>query len=145
MRRKERNRRRTKIRQLEKLVAAGKEKGRLTYEEVNSILPESIVSSEEIHEILAMLGSENIEIVAQETKPELKKVRPAEETALKAKQGALPRLGRMDDPVRMYLRQMGQIPLVCREEEIRLAKEIEAAENKFRQAAFECLRAKKAG
>ncbi len=45
MRRKERNRKRTKIRQLEKLVAAGKEKGRLTYEEVNNILPESIVSS----------------------------------------------------------------------------------------------------
>ncbi|MBU3933882.1 MAG: RNA polymerase sigma factor RpoD [Candidatus Omnitrophica bacterium] len=142
MNREERNRKRTKVRQVEKLVAAGKEKGQLTYEEVNNILPESIVSSEEIDEILAMLGSENIEIVAQETKPEPEKIHPAEETALKAKQGVLPRLGRMDDPVRMYLRQMGQIPLVCREEEIRLAKEIEAAENKFRQAVFDCPRVK---
>ncbi|MBL7092235.1 MAG: RNA polymerase sigma factor RpoD [Candidatus Omnitrophica bacterium] len=142
MNREERNRKRTKVRQVEKLIAAGKEKGQLTYEEVNNILPESIVSSEEIDEILAMLGSENIEIVAQETKPEPEKIHPAEETALKAKQGVLPRLGRMDDPVRMYLRQMGQIPLVCREEEIRLAKEIEAAENRFRQAVFDCPRVK---
>ena len=57
--------------------------------------------------------------------------------------GVLPRLVRMDDPVRMYLRQMGQIPLVPREEEIRLAKEIEGAENRFRQTVFDCPRAKK--
>ena len=92
------------------------------------------------------LGNENIEIIAQETKPELEKAQAEEEEAqpkLKQPQGLLPRLARMDDPVRMYLRQMGQIPLVSREEEIRLAKEIEAAENKFRQAVFDCPRAKK--
>ncbi|UCB57084.1 MAG: RNA polymerase sigma factor RpoD [Candidatus Omnitrophota bacterium] len=143
MKKESRNRKGTKIKQLEKLVAAGRQKGCLTYEEVNDILPENIVSSEEIDEILAMLGNENIEIVAQETKPEPEKAPPAEEEpGVKAKPESLPRLGRMDDPVRMYLRQMGQIPLVSREEELRLAKEIEAAEHNFRQAVFDCLRAK---
>ena len=133
-----------KIKQLERLIAAGKEKGRLTYEEVNDILPENVVSSEQIDEILTMLGNENIEIVAQDAKPQGAKVAsgPEEET-IKEKPGTLPRLARMDDPVRMYLRQMGQIPLVCREEEIRLAKEIESAENKFRQAVFEAPGARK--
>ncbi|NQS99712.1 MAG: sigma-70 family RNA polymerase sigma factor, partial [Candidatus Omnitrophica bacterium] len=134
---------RGKIKQLQRLIAAGKEKGHLTYEEVNNILPENIVSSEEIDEILTMLGNENIEIVAQETKPELEKAPVEEEVQPKVKAGALPRLARMDDPVRMYLRQMGQIPLVSREEEIRLAKEIESAENNFRQTVFECPRAKR--
>ncbi len=143
MQREKQTRKKNRVKQLEKLIAAGKEKGRLTYEEVNDILPENIVSSEEIDEILTMLGNENIEIVAQETKPELEKGVSKEEAVLKEKPEALPRLARMDDPVRMYLRQMGQIPLVCREEEIRLAKEIEGAENKFRQAVFNCLRVKK--
>lgn len=131
-----------RAKQLVKLLAAGKKKGYLTYEEVNDILPENIVSSEEIDEILTILGNENIEIVAAEQKPELEKAVP-EEVALKEKQPALPRLTRMDDPVKMYLRQMGQIPLVVREEEIRLAKAIESAEHRFRQALFDCPRAKK--
>ncbi len=134
----------SRVGQLEKLIAAGKEKGHLTYKEVNDILPENIVSSEEIDEILTMLGNENIEIIAQETKPELEKAAAEEEILFKQKSSeALPRLARMDDPVKMYLRQMGQIPLVCREEEIRLAKEIESAENRFRQAIFDCPGAKR--
>ncbi|MBL7085221.1 MAG: RNA polymerase sigma factor RpoD [Candidatus Omnitrophica bacterium] len=134
----------SRLGQLKKLIAAGKEKGHLTYEEVNDILPENIVSSDEIDEILTMLGNENIQIVAAEEKPELEKeVSEAVEISSKEKPQALPRLARMDDPVRMYLRQMGQIPLVCREEEIRLAKAIERAENKFREAVFSCPRAKK--
>ncbi|MBN3038993.1 MAG: RNA polymerase sigma factor RpoD [Candidatus Omnitrophica bacterium] len=137
-------RKKNRVKQLEKLIAAGKEKGHLTYEEVNDILPENIVSSEEIDEILTMLGNENIAIVSGEQKPEIEKNEPEEEEAgLKEKPEALPRLVRMDDPVRMYLRQMGQIPLVSREEEIRLAKEIESAENKFRQTVFDCPRAKR--
>ncbi|MFC1699450.1 RNA polymerase sigma factor RpoD [Candidatus Omnitrophota bacterium] len=132
-----------RAKQLEQLIAAGKEKGHLTYEEVNDILPENIVSSEEIDEILTLLGNENIEIIAQENKPELEKAQQEEaEAVLKTKQEALPRLARMDDPVRMYLRQMGQIPLVAREEEIRLAKEIEVAENRFRESVYDCPRAK---
>jgi RNA polymerase primary sigma factor len=144
MKREGQKRNKNRAKQLEKLITAGREKGHLTYEEVNDILPENIVSSEEIDEILTMLGNENIEIIASEQKPELEKVATEEEeTLLREKQVALPRLARMDDPVRMYLRQMGQIPLVSREEEIRLAKEIESAENKFRQAVFDCPKVKK--
>ena len=143
MAREKRNRRKSgKLKQLKMLIAAGREKGRLTYEEVNDILPENIVSSEEIDEILTILGNENIEIVTAEQKQELEKAVPGE-TVLKEKEEALPRLTRMDDPVKMYLRQMGQIPLLCREDEIRLAKEIEVAENRFREAVFNCSRTKK--
>lgn len=101
MAREKQSQRKDRVRQLEKLIAAGKEKGRLTYEEVNDILPENIVSSEEIDEILTLLGNENIEIIAQETKPELEKVQPEiDETVAKTKQqDVLPRLARMDDPV----------------------------------------------
>lgn len=133
------------VKQLAKLIAAGKEKGSLTYEEVNDILPENIVSSDEIDEILSILGNENIQIVSTAQKEAIEQAAPelAEETVVKKKPLALPRLARMDDPVRMYLRQMGQIPLVSREEEIRLAKEIESAENKFREAIFDCPGAKR--
>lgn len=131
-----------KCKQLEVLLAAGKKKGYLTYKEVNNILPENIVSSQEIDEILTILGNENIEIIAAECKPELEKAVELEKPT-KKKQHVLPRLTRMDDPVKMYLRQMGQIPLVSRDEEIRLAQEIELAEKNFRQAVFECSRTKR--
>ena len=54
---------------LKKLIALGKEKGRLTYEEVNNLLPEEMTSSEEIDEVLTILGNENIEIVDDEEGP----------------------------------------------------------------------------
>lgn len=135
---------------IDKLIAIGKEKGQLTYDEVNHILPEEVVSSGQIDEVLSILEGENIQIVddvasKEETKPpepeeeEEKKppvqeeekpvpVEPEEEIDLHTTQ--------MDDPVRMYLRQMGQISLLTREEEIKLAKRIEQAEIKYREAVF---------
>lgn len=126
-----------RIKEITELIALGKEKGHLTFEEVNNILPIDIVSSEEIDEILGILGEENIRLVDSEE--DLSK-EPAEEEAEEKKEEApekeeeVTKLAHIDDPVKMYLRQMGQIPLLTRKEEIEIAERIKEAEYKFRDA-----------
>jgi len=144
------------LEELKKLIALGKEKGRLTYEEVNNLLPEDVTSSEEIDEILTILGNENIEIVdagevsgasasgkEQEEKEEKEEKEedgePSEAAAEeRAEEEVEPpaRSEPVDDPVRMYLRQMGQISLLSRENELKLAKEIKEAEVQYRGILF---------
>jgi len=122
---------------ISELLALGKEKGYLTFEEVNNILPENIVSSEEIDEILGILGDANIRLV--DSKDDLAKAAPEEEAAEKKEESekeAVPRLAHIDDPVKMYLRQMGQISLLTRKEEIEIATRIKDVEGKFRDAVL---------
>ncbi len=128
-----------RIKELTELIALGKEKGHLTFEEVNNILPVDIVSSEEIDEILGILGDENIKLV--DSKEDLAKER-IEEDVLEEKKEEVPKeevskFVQIDDPVKMYLRQMGQIPLLTRKEEIEIAQRIKEAEGKFRDAVSE--------
>ncbi|MDP2929916.1 MAG: RNA polymerase sigma factor region1.1 domain-containing protein, partial [Candidatus Omnitrophota bacterium] len=123
--------------ELSELIALGKEKGHLTFEEVNNILPIEIVSSEEIDEILSLLGSENIKLV--DTEEEATKETAREESAQEKKEEASPaedvsKLIQIDDPVKMYLRQMGQISLLTRKEEIEIACKIKDSEGKVRDA-----------
>ncbi len=126
-----------KLKNLQKLIALGREKGRITYDELNDILPENVTSSDEIDRILTILGNEKIQIVdAHETEdieklPEEEKVVVAEVVAEETEPVAVP--VHMEDPVKMYLRQMGQIALLTREEELALAQEIETAELRFRE------------
>ncbi len=135
------------IKGLKELVALGKEKGHLTYEELNNLLPHNITSSEDIDEVLTVLDDEKIEIVdnveeepkeqeelTEEEKKDQMKAAEAEETH---------RYTQLDDPVKMYLRQMGQVPLLSREEELKLAKRIEIVENTFRRSVLECKVSKK--
>ncbi len=123
------------------LIALGKEKGHLTFEEVNNILPVDIVSSEEIDEILGILGEENIKLVdsdedvIKETVEEEKageKVEEKEEKAAEKEESS--KFTHVDDPVKMYLRQMGQISLLTRKEEIEIAERIKVEESKYREA-----------
>ncbi|MBI3088417.1 MAG: RNA polymerase sigma factor RpoD [Candidatus Omnitrophica bacterium] len=127
---------------LARVVALGRDKGRLTYEELNNLLPEDVASPEEIDELLTLLGKEHIEIVdkppaaAHPASPSTRQA-PAAAAAEEREEGEqeepeLQEIKQLDDPVKMYLRQMGQIPLLTREQELTLAKKIEAAELAFR-------------
>ncbi|MDO8525606.1 MAG: RNA polymerase sigma factor RpoD [Candidatus Omnitrophota bacterium] len=131
--------------ELSELIALGKEKGHLTFEEVNNILPIEIVSSEEIDEILSVLGEENIKLV--DTEEEASKEAAHDELVEEKKEEAAPaeevsKLVQIDDPVKMYLRQMGQISLLTRKEEIEIACKIKDAEGKVRDAVSDLAIAK---
>ena len=119
---------------LARVVALGRDKGRLTYEELNHLLPEDVASPEEIDQLLTLLGKEHIEIVDKPASTTVRSANRAEDRdEEEAEEPApTPEVKQLDDPVKMYLRQMGQISLLTREQELALAKKIEAAELAFR-------------
>ena len=124
---------------LEKLIAAGKQKGHLTYEEINSFLPKNVASSEQIEKVLSVLDKEHIQVMdADEVKGlESKDEKKEQKKGVVSATGIYPRSLQIDDPVKMYLRQMGQISLLTHPEEIALAKRIKATEAEFRNAVLE--------
>lgn len=129
--------RKKRLKEISELIALGKEKGHLTFEEVNNILPIDIVSSEEIDEILGILGEENIKLVDSEEDASKEAVAEEEVEEKKEepeKEEEVVKVAHIDDPVKMYLRQMGQIALLTRKEEIEIAERIKEAEYKFRDA-----------
>jgi len=124
-------------RELEKIVALGRQKGFLTYDEVNNLLPENVSSSEEIDRLFEILGNEDIQVIeGQEDSPNEKKVQITKEDLIAEQLKSEERFMPLDDPVKMYLKQMGSISLLTREHEIELAKKIEEAEEKFKWASL---------
>jgi RNA polymerase primary sigma factor len=122
-----------KFDQVSKLITLGKEKGYLLYEEVNDLLPSDVHSAEDLDDLLSMFDNAGIEVVespkpkASESlaldKPEEAKAdEVAEDVELDLTPGAL---DKTNDPVRMYLREMGTVPLLTREGEVEIAKRIE--------------------
>jgi RNA polymerase primary sigma factor len=107
--------------EVRQLITMGKEKGYLLYEEVNDMLPSEISSSDELDDIFSMFGSMGIEVVDSEQK--FREAKDGEEGAeLDLTPGTL---DKTNDPVRMYLREMGTVPLLTREGEVEIAKRIE--------------------
>jgi RNA polymerase primary sigma factor len=121
---------------VKQLVQKGKEKGYLTYEELNDMLPDDAdISPEKIDDILMMLDELGIDLI-DETEVESRDVVEAEEgepyPEVDLEFGEVPTITeKIDDPVRMYLTQMGEIPLLTRDEEIMLAKKIEITRKRF--------------
>ena len=127
-----------RIAQVKKMIADAEERGYLTYEELNSVLPDDQTTSEEIENVMSLLSDRGVNIVeAEEAEAESEEqdlnanalipVSGSRELAL-----ATPvpdNLDRTDDPVRMYLREMGSVELLSREGEIAIAKRIEAGRN----------------
>ena len=118
-----------KMQEVKSLIGLGRKKGFLTYEEVNDLLPEGVTSPEKIDEILMLFDELAIEVVDAPEKAKRAQAGPLpteEESRSEAELDLSPSpLGRTDDPVRMYLREMGKTPLLTREGEIRIAKRIE--------------------
>ncbi len=114
---------------VKKMVAQGKEKGFVTYDDLNTALPPDQVSSEQIEDTMSMLSEMGINVVenedAEETPSADKSESGPEETKAAGNVNEAD-LGRTDDPVRMYLREMGSVELLSREGEIAIAKRIEA-------------------
>ncbi len=119
--------------QLKLLIAKGKEQGFLTYHEVNDHLPDEIVDSEQIEDIIGMINDMGIKV--HEEAPEQDSILiadssdpdedAAEEAAAALASSVETELGRTTDPVRMYMREMGTVELLTREGEIEIAKRIE--------------------
>jgi RNA polymerase primary sigma factor len=112
---------------VKKIVAKGKERGYVTYDEVNKLLPPGEYTSDQIDETMSMLSDIGINLVEEEPDGEEAEAKPASEDGEEAAGNlAETDLGRTDDPVRMYLREMGSVELLSREGEIAIAKRIEA-------------------
>src|SRR5579872_2996498 len=116
---------------VKRLIAKGKERGYITFDELNAVLTPEHTSSEQIEDVMANLSEMGIQVVeSEETEeaeaPAPKVEKPDEEEAEPAGNVDEESLGRTDDPVRMYLREMGSVELLSREGEIAIAKRIEA-------------------
>jgi RNA polymerase primary sigma factor len=117
---------------VKRLIAKGKERGYITFDELNAILPPDQNSSEQIEDVMANFSEMGIQVVESEENEEgelpVAKVEKAEEAEEEEPTGNVDEasLGRTDDPVRMYLREMGSVELLSREGEIAIAKRIEA-------------------
>ena len=108
---------------IKELIKLSSDQGYLTYDDVNECLPESVISPDEFEGILILLRGMDIDIIEANDEDEFKKQMEQEERARQAQ-----RVDVLDDPVRMYLKQMGQTPLLTREQEVDISKRIEEAE-----------------
>jgi len=129
--------RRPKLEQVKQLIDIGKEKGYLTYDEVNDVLPPDMVSPDQIDELMLMFGEMDIEIVdsSQKVRLQRRKVAKLEQTEEAATEER-DLYGKMNDPVRMYLKEMGSVSLLSREEEVEIAKRIEEGQREVLQVVL---------
>ena len=119
---------------VKKMIAEARERGYITYDQLNNVLPPDQVSSEQIEDVMSMLSEMGINIIEDEDVEEeegkvtdLVTVNQTKDVAVSS--GDTEKLDRTDDPVRMYLREMGSVELLSREGEIAIAKRIEAGRN----------------
>src|SRR6266702_1731931 len=115
--------------EVRQLINIGKEKGYLLYDEVNEMLPSEITSSDELDDLFNTFGSAGIEVIDSDQKYLRDDVKPIDRTAEGAEELELDltpgALDKTNDPVRMYLREMGTVPLLTREGEVEIARRIE--------------------
>src|SRR5438067_7624537 len=138
----------TERKEVRDLLAMGRDKGFLTYDEVNDALPADIVSSDQIDDVMSMFGDNDIAIVDEANKVKLPETKPPEPEPVvvkeedqatpqeKAEQEEEDAYSKSNDPVRMYLRKMGSVSLLTREGEVEIAKRIEDGEKEVLDAVL---------
>jgi len=114
---------------IKELVRLAQEQGHLTYGDISEVLQDRVLTPEELDEVLIKLRSLDVEIVDQ---AEVDRIKQADADAEEDRG----RLDILDDPVRMYLKQMGQVPLLTREQEVEISKRIEAAESEIKRTIY---------
>jgi len=114
---------------IKELVRLAQEQGYLTYGDINDALPDALITPEDLDEIYIKLRNLEVEIVDQAEVDRIKQPEPEEDDEKT-------RLDILDDPVRMYLKQMGQVPLLTREQEVEISKRIETAENEVKRFIY---------
>ena len=120
---------------VKKMIGEAREKGYITYDQLNQVLPPDQVSSEQIEDVMSMLSEMGINIIEdeeaeeEENKGSTEVVAQSDAREVTLSSGTNEKLDRTDDPVRMYLREMGSVELLSREGEIAIAKRIEAGRN----------------
>jgi RNA polymerase primary sigma factor len=132
--------------EINQLITLGKEKGFLTYEEVNDVLPSDVVAPEQIDDLMHLFGENEIDIVDSAIKGEklaigrIGEEDEKEEVVVEEEDVVAPRADSVtiDDPVRMYLREMGTISLLTREGEVEIAKRIEEGQKEVLSAVANC-------
>ena len=117
---------------IRQLIGQGRNQGYLTYKDLNEGLPESLNNPEEIDNVIQILANLEIEILDNEEVERFKERQEKNETTSSREA----QYDILDDPVRMYLKQMGQVPLLTREEEVAISKRIETAEQKAQDLLF---------
>ncbi len=119
------------------LLTKGKKQGYLTYDEINELLPEDMLSPEQIDETFMMFDDNEIQIVDEKKKKSIVKLKKVKEKKAKRPETRDSDFGTVTDPVKMYLREMGLVTLLSREGEVEIAKKIEAGEQEVLHALLE--------
>ena len=123
-----------KFEDIKKLIDTGKEKGYLTYDQVNDLIPQDVQSPDDLEDLLTTIGTQGIDVLEGPKPSALDREEAAElgeDVELDLTPGAMEKT---NDPVRMYLREMGTVPLLTREGEVEIAKRIERGQNRVLKA-----------
>ena len=129
---------------LKRLIDIGKDKGYITYEELNDDLPDEIISSEHIDDVMMMFEELDIMVIDEAAKNEIEKSRKLKKKKEKElekedfRADIVDNTARVSDPVKMYLKEMGCISLLTREGEVDIAKRIEQGENNTLELLLKC-------
>jgi RNA polymerase primary sigma factor len=123
--------------ELQKLIETGLQQGFLTFSQVNDYLPDEAINPEKLDHLLGSMEELGLDIVADLAPPPVVKKRGRGAKPGRQRMATEETSRRIDDPVRMYLTQMGEIPLLSRHEEIALAKKIEVTRKRFRRQLLE--------
>src|SRR5499427_9267512 len=121
---------------IRELIKLAKEQGYLTFDDLNEALPEGITDADELDLILTRLRRLEIDIIEASEVDRYKDGKKDTEEDLEEEERTETKVDILDDPVRMYLKQMGQVPLLTREQEVEISKRIESAENELKHIIY---------